>query len=59
MGTQIDLDAYHANGFALVRNVFDTDTLGDHQRETDALLERPSRSGRAPDATWKLSLIHN
>src|SRR5579859_8254526 len=53
MGTQIDLDAYHTNGFALVRHVFDAATLSDFQQETDALLERASRGGRATEATWK------
>ena len=53
MGTQIDLDAYRANGYALVRNVFDPETLVALGRETDALLERASQSGRATEATWK------
>jgi phytanoyl-CoA hydroxylase len=53
MGTQINLDAYRANGYALVRNVFDAETLVALGRETDALLERASQSGRATEATWK------
>jgi phytanoyl-CoA hydroxylase len=53
MASHIDLDAYRANGYVLVPNVFDGETLAELQRETDALLERASRSGRSTEATWK------
>jgi phytanoyl-CoA hydroxylase len=53
MSPLIDLDSYRANGYALVRNVFDAETLGALQQETDALLERASQSGRATEATWR------
>jgi phytanoyl-CoA hydroxylase len=53
MGTQIDLAAYGERGFVLVRNVFAGETLIALGRETDALLERASASGRATEATWR------
>jgi ectoine hydroxylase-related dioxygenase (phytanoyl-CoA dioxygenase family) len=53
MDPRIDLDAYHANGFVLVHDVFDADTIAALRRETDALLERASHSGRQTEATWR------
>jgi ectoine hydroxylase-related dioxygenase (phytanoyl-CoA dioxygenase family) len=53
MSGQIDLDTYRQTGYVLVRGALDADTLAELQLETDALLERASRGGRATDATWR------
>ena len=53
MSSRVDLAAYRQDGFVLVRDVFDPATVAELQRETDALLERASRSGRRTEATWR------
>jgi ectoine hydroxylase-related dioxygenase (phytanoyl-CoA dioxygenase family) len=53
MSGQIDLEAYREEGFVLVRGAPDAATVDELRLETDALLERASRGGRATDATWR------
>jgi ectoine hydroxylase-related dioxygenase (phytanoyl-CoA dioxygenase family) len=53
MTGQLDLETYREDGFLLVRGAFDVATMEELRLETDALLERAGRGGRATDATWR------
>src|SRR5690242_17019306 len=50
---RIDVAAYRAQGFVLVRGVFDRNTLAQMRAEADAMLERVVAAGRNVEATWQ------
>jgi len=50
---RIDVEAYRAQGFVLVRGVFDRDTIAQMRAEADPMLERVLAAGRNVEATWQ------
>jgi phytanoyl-CoA hydroxylase len=50
---RIDVAAYRAQGFVLVRGVFDRSAIAHMRAEADAMLERVVAAGRNVEATWQ------
>jgi hypothetical protein len=49
---RIDVEAYRAQGFVLVRGVFDRQTIARMRAEADAMLERVAAAGKNVEAMW-------
>src|ERR1051325_1012873 len=50
---RVDVEAYRAQGFVLVRGVFDRNAIAQMREEADAMLERVVAAGRNVEATWQ------
>src|SRR5437763_16516958 len=50
---RIDVEAYRAQGFALVRGVFDRQTIARMRAEADAMVERVAAAGKNVEAMWQ------
>jgi phytanoyl-CoA hydroxylase len=50
---RIDVEAYRAQGFVLVRGVFDRQTIAHMRAEADAMLERVAAAGKNLEAIWQ------
>ena len=50
---RIDVEAYRAQGFVLVRGVFDRQTIARMRAEADAMLERVAAAGKNVEAMWQ------
>jgi ectoine hydroxylase-related dioxygenase (phytanoyl-CoA dioxygenase family) len=50
---QVDVDVYREQGFVLVPQLFDAETMAQMRAEADALLERVVTAGAKVNATWK------
>src|SRR4051794_3750199 len=50
---RIDVEAYRAQGFVLVRGVFDRQTIARMRAEADALVERVAAAGKSLGAMWQ------
>ncbi|MEN9938667.1 MAG: hypothetical protein RLZZ387_5246 [Chloroflexota bacterium] len=50
---QVDVDAYREQGFVLVPQLFDAETVAEMRAEADAMLQRVVEAGTGVEATWK------
>src|SRR5436853_6080449 len=50
---RVDVEAYRAQGFVLVRGVFDRQTIARMRAEADAMLERVAAAGKNLEAVWQ------
>ncbi|HWQ15360.1 MAG TPA: phytanoyl-CoA dioxygenase family protein [Roseiflexaceae bacterium] len=50
---QVDAGAYEEQGYVLVRQLFDADTVAQMRAEADAMLQRVVEAGTNVEATWK------
>jgi hypothetical protein len=49
----VDAEAYREQGFVLVPQVFDAETMARARAEADAMLARVVEAGTKVEATWK------